>query len=56
MKNHDRLLTSRAARLPFAAVLAVAGTIALAAVTTPAVVPATTLENVRAAQDRKSVV
>ena len=49
MKNHNRLLTSRAARLPVAAALAVAGTIALAAVTTPAVVPATTLENVRAA-------
>ena len=49
MKNHNRPLTSRAARLPVAAALAVAGTIALAAVTTPAVVPATTLENVRAA-------
>ena len=47
--TQKRLLTSRAARLPFAAALALAGSIAVAAVTTPKVVPATTLEAVRAA-------
>ena len=49
MTQQKRLLTSRAARLPFAAALALAGSIAVAAVTTPRVVPATTLETVRAA-------
>ena len=50
MTQYQRLLTSRAAaRVPFAIAIAVAGTIALTAVTTPSVAPATTLEAVRAA-------
>ena len=49
MRQHLRLLVWRpAARVPLAVALALAGTIALAAVSTPSVAPATTLEGVRA--------
>ena len=49
MTQQRRLSTSHTARVPIAVTLALAGTIALAAVATPLVAPATTLEGVRAA-------
>jgi type IV pilus secretin PilQ/predicted competence protein len=49
MTQQRRLSTSHTARVPIAVTLALAGTIALAAVATPSVAPATTLEGVRAA-------